>query len=436
MLAERLGNRKFCMVNLFFLLSALLLIAGCSAPRTYDLMPTPVMYVDSSIDPFAHLPDQLKDPRTTIFYATNRAPASPDSEQAYTNGITPTLRFGRATVRMGEPDTDWQTLHISSLSPEGRPPISISLEQLKEDTVLPPADTRTDTRTPGQLDRFFGHINDELATVASKEIMVYVHGTKVDFNNAAILTSEVEHFAGRDLVSFAYAWPSHQNILSYVTGTDVKRAQDSSSGLADVLTLLALHSDADEINILSYSAGCRVASKALDELRGRQANESPAELRKRFRIGTVIFAAADVEVDVFLDRLEAVSELADQIVVTVSDKDNALIAARRYMGGPARAGMSEAEERERSFLANQALDNVSIVDVSRGQQDRGFDITGHHYWYRHPWMSSDIIFAMRTNLPPARRGLQTTETGSIWYLSTDYPQRVQDAVRTEIGSQW
>lgn len=34
-----------------------------------------------------------------------------------------------------------------------------------------------------------------------KEIMVYRHGTKVDFRNAAILTSEVEHFAGRDFVS-------------------------------------------------------------------------------------------------------------------------------------------------------------------------------------------------------------------------------------------
>ena len=106
------------------------------------------------------------------------------------------------------------------------------------------------------------------------------------------------------------------------------------------------------------------------------------------------------------------------------------------MGGSAHAGMSEAEERETSFLAGPALDNVSIVDVSLGQQTRGFDITGHQYWHRHPWMSSDIILAMRTNLRPARRGLQTTETASLWYLSTDYPQRVQNAARTETGSQW
>jgi hypothetical protein len=42
------------------------------------------------------------------------------------------------------------------------------------------------------------------------------------------------------------------------------------------------------------------------------------------------------------------------------------------------------------------------VDVSRHKEVRGFDIGGHHYWYRyrHPWMSSDILFLLRTNLPP------------------------------------
>ena len=47
--------------------------------------------------------------------------------------------------------------------------------------------------------------------------MVYVHGTKVDFVNATILTAEIDHFAGRDFVGLAFAWPSHQNILLYLS---------------------------------------------------------------------------------------------------------------------------------------------------------------------------------------------------------------------------
>jgi esterase/lipase superfamily enzyme len=160
------------------------------------------------------------------------------------------------------------------------------------------------------------------------------------------------------------------------------------------------------------------------------------QLRDTFRIGTVVYTAADVEVDVFLERLGTTSELADQVVITLSDKDNALQAAKKYMGGTVRVGTSEAEHSETEYIAREGLGNVSIIDVSLGQQVRGFDIVGHHYWYRHPWMSSDIIFLMRTDLPPSRRGLQPTEHESVWYLSADYPRNVRDALKTELGSQW
>jgi hypothetical protein len=111
----------------------------------------------------------------------------------------------------------------------------------------------------------------------------------------------------------------------------------------------------------------------------------------------------------------------DQVVITVTDDDSALKAAERFMGGKVRAGEEKAEIIEEAFIINNELPNVEIIDVSYGQEVRGFDITGHHYWYRHPWMSSDIIFLMRTDLPPNRRGLSPTELEGIWYLSPDYP---------------
>ena len=80
--------------------------------------------------------------------------------------------------------------------------------------------------------------------------------------------------------------------------------------------------------------------------------------------------------------------------------------------------------------------NVEIIDVSYGQKVRGFNISGHHYWYRHPWMSSDIIFLMRTDLPPHRRGLSPTELEGIWYLSPDYPEKIQKAAEKELKGQW
>ena len=259
-----------------------------------------------------------------------------------------------------------------------------------------------------ELQAFADAINAELAIAVDKEIMVYVHGTKVDFTNATILTAEIDHFAGRDFVGLAYAWPSHQNILVYLTGADVSRALNSSRHLESVLLFLARYTKAKHINILSYSAGGRVASKALFEIRQTYSALSFEELQEKFRLGAVVFAAADVEVDKFLSRLPAISELADQVVITVTDDDNALKAAKKFMYGKTRAGTADAEIIEEKFIVENKLTNVEIIDVSRGQEIRGFDITGHHYWYRHPWMSSDIIFLMRTNLPPERRGLSST----------------------------
>ena len=51
-------------------------------------------------------------------------------------------------------------------------------------------------------------------------------------------------------------------------------------------------------------------------------------------------------------------------------------------------------------------------------------------------MSSDIVFLMRTNLPPHRRGLTPTELEGIWYLSPDYPVKVRESAKAELKGQW
>lgn len=413
-----------------------MLVAGCAAPQSYVLMPPPVVYTDSSIDPFMHLSAVHRSPHMHVFYATNRMPAGTQDNDTYSNYYSSTLRFGRAGIRMGAPGTDWETLHRSSVSAEVTDPIVMSMETVEEKAVRTDVGTTEKTDLSPELDDYFQLLNQELSLAVDKEIMVYIHGTKVDFTNAALLAAEVDHFAGRDFVSLAYSWPSHQNIFSYLVGTDVKRARESSYGLADVLVLLAQNTVAEKIHILSYSAGGRVASKALEELRDRYPGLEPDGLRKAMRIGSVVFAAADVEYEVFLERLKAVSDLADQVTITISDRDDALLAASKYMGGSDRAGTAGAEAEELAYIARKNLQNVAIVDVSIGQLQRGFDIVGHHYWYRHPWMSSDIVFSMRTDLPPNRRGLQSAESDGLWYLSSDYPARVRKAARTEIGDQW
>ena len=134
--------------------------------------------------------------------------------------------------------------------------------------------------------------------------------------------------------------------------------------------------------------------------------------------------------------MQPISKLAEQVVITVTDDDNALKAVQLYMGGNVRTGTVDAEIIEEAFLLSNDIRNVEIIDVSAGKEERGFNIVGHHYWYRHPWMSSDIIFLMRTDLPPSRRGLSSTEIEGVWYLSSDYPEKIRRAAEIELDGQW
>jgi esterase/lipase superfamily enzyme len=94
----------------------------------------------------------------------------------------------------------------------------------------------------------------------------------------------------------------------------------------------------------------------------------------------VVLVAADVEPDDFLERLPSASELAQEVVVTATDDDLALNAARKYMRGEVRIGALDAEAAELEFIGSHHLANVEIIDVSHGHEARDFDITGHHYW--------------------------------------------------------
>lgn len=428
-------------VKFLYSVSSLALIVvgvlpGCVSHTMSTMMPAPIIYHNSLIDPFEHLAETQKSIKTRVFYATNRAPNAESNNLTYGNSLDDEIHLGVATVHMGDQSTDWEDLYGYSLANTEILSMPITLEKHTELASIPTSPVYgQDEMSPG-LQAFFDSINEEISTSIDKEIMVYVHGAKVDFAISTILTAEVDHFAGRDFVGVAFAWPSHQNIAAYMTGIDVKRALASSAALRRLLVLLAKHTDAEHINILSYSAGAKVASKALFELSQAYSDLSPDQLKEKFRLGAVVFAAADVSVDVFLDRISSISNLSNQVVITVTDNDNALLAAKMFMGGAVRAGSQGGESIEEEFIVSKHLSNVEIIDVSLNHEIRGFDIEGHHYWYRHPWMSSDIIFLMRTDLPPAARGLTSSQMEGVWYLSSDYPEKAREALKKELSAQW
>ena len=59
--------------RLSFSLSTLL--AACAAPTHIEMMPTPILYEKSAVDPFTTLPPVHQTTTMDVFYATGRAPS-------------------------------------------------------------------------------------------------------------------------------------------------------------------------------------------------------------------------------------------------------------------------------------------------------------------------------------------------------------------------
>ena len=101
------------------------------------------------------------------------------------------------------------------------------------------------------------------------------------------------------------------------------------------------------------------------------------------------------------------------------------------MGGGGRIGLRNKTLSSDQLNIIRAADRLEVIDVSRGWEGRGFDITGHRYWIQHPWASSDTILALRTDLDPEDRALQATETEFLWAIPADYPTRLRDSLTRE-----
>jgi esterase/lipase superfamily enzyme len=396
--------------------------AGACAPKTpvpQWLMPTPQIFRDGRVKPFVHLPERDKNPEMEIFYATNRIAEG----EHYGDMPSGELRFGTASLSMGPEGESWDSLVVASTTDPREKPIELRLVSSSE---------TGEGNTPKAASMWAKAIEGDVLHTETKDIVVYVHGAKVGFLHSCAFAAELDHYGGRDFTPVAFDWPTHQEIVSYVDGVDLNYTIPSAKRLAEMLGILSEQTSARRIHIVSWSAGARVVSGALTELGGSH----PASVRDRYRLGTVVFAAGEVPENLFIERLPAIHGLSDRVLVYLSDDDSALRWASRLMGGGRRLGLEPETLTDQEKKVLHEMPRLEVVDTSYGKGIRGFDITGHRYWFQHPWVNSDLILALRTKAKPAQRGLSAAPVDDTWYFGSDYQQNIGSIGQTLTTGEW
>jgi esterase/lipase superfamily enzyme len=197
-----------------------------------------------------------------------------------------------------------------------------------------------------------------------RDLLLYVHGYRESFETAAASTVELSQGIRFPGATGLFTWPSAASTFSYVA--DRESAMWSRDAFEDLLAAMARTPSGGRIHIVAHSMGTLLTLETLRMLRG-SGGESAME-----RIGAVVLAAPDIDIDLFARGLERLGPDARKITVISSTNDRALAVSSRLAGGIIRAGAADRERLE-------AL-GVRVADAS----EFGGGIINHDLFLSNP----------------------------------------------------
>jgi esterase/lipase superfamily enzyme len=399
----------------------LLLVAACASGRPYriELMPSPALYAQGILDPFAG--SGPVDPDYDLLYATDREPAAEgDSEPFYTSERGHALRVGAAGVMLvADPPLDWEQTKRESLAAdrEGRYPLQVAGRE--EYGVL---DAGLAGFTGVAADeiarrRFARTIDGYLERAQVKDVFIYVPGFKVVFEDPVLVAAELWHFLGYEGVFLAYSWPATPSVWAYTK--DIETAAYSARNLRVLIEFLSRHTTARRIHLLGYSAGTRVVFGAVSQIVLLDRD------RSRYRLGHVILAAGDVDGDLAASYLaDGLLDACESFTLYQSGGDAAL-GFSKWLFSRKRLGQVGSEENLSERARRWLLEHRKLVVIDATEAEGATGGNGHGYFRKSPWASSDILLTLRYDLAPAARGLVRDEGSVTWRFPPDYVERLR-----------
>jgi esterase/lipase superfamily enzyme len=171
-----------------------------------------------------------------------------------------------------------------------------------------------------------------------RDVLVYVHGYREAFETAAINAAQLSAGIGFRGATALFTWPSGGATLDY--GYDRESALWSRDAFEDLLRALAESPSGGRVHLVAHSMGTLLTLETLRMLRASGGEAAMA------RIGAVVLAAPDIDIDLFAGSVERLGPDAKKITVISSTNDRALAVSSRIAGGVVRAGAADRERLE------------------------------------------------------------------------------------------
>lgn len=162
---------------------------------------------------------------------------------------------------------------------------------------------------------------------SADSLMLFVHGYNVTFRDAAFKAAQIAFDANYKGRVMMYSWPSKGGLTDY--DYDRESALYAPDGLFDLLQLIKKEGKVSRIIVIAHSLGSEVVSGALQQAALSQTTLGITEL---------IFAAPDVDRDVYLQRASQIKAAAGALTLYASSTDLALLASMKKAQSKSRMG--------------------------------------------------------------------------------------------------
>jgi esterase/lipase superfamily enzyme len=171
-----------------------------------------------------------------------------------------------------------------------------------------------------------------------RDVLLYVHGYRESFESAAVSAAQLSDGIRFRGATALFTWPSAASTFNYVG--DRESAMWSRDALEDLLAAVAGTPSGGRIHIVAHSMGTLLTLETLRMLRATGGDTAMS------RIGSVVLAAPDIDIDLFTRSVERLGDDARKITVISARNDRALAMSSRLAGGVLRAGAAERDRLE------------------------------------------------------------------------------------------
>ena len=245
-------------------------------------------------------------------------------------------------------------------------------------------------------DDFHQRLSTAVSSSVAGDLLVFIHGYRVDFESALIRTAQISVDLPFEGVPICFSWPSKGTLMGYIE--DSNEAEYSAGELKRFLLELSEKSGSKSINVVAHSMGNVAMTRAMEQISSRLRDGEPAPFDR------VVLAAPDIDADFFRrDFAPPLLRVAKQVTLYASSDDQALVASKKVNGRP-RAGDSGEQ-----IVIVPGIDTIDVSGID-------LSILGHSYYGDNESMLRDLYDVVHARLPATQRpSLIQRSTGKLIY---------------------